>query len=159
MVRRSKQGSTKGQSQFFQVVIGGHGFVCSTPPASTIDSLFPLATQPGESNRPRAPTSRRKRATLGARQPGAAPPGIRPMPPDENCVAFASSLLRSKWRDRRGSGGRLPPPPTMQRIRNGNTPGRHPQVSHTADMDRPQGLLAAYLRRDAILTDLFPCTL
>ena len=38
----------------------------------------------------------------GARKPGAAPPCIWPMPTDESCVAFASSLLRSKWRDRRG---------------------------------------------------------
>jgi len=53
----------------------------------------------GDSNRLRAPTGEGGKARpWWARQPEAAPPGIWPMPPDDSCVAFASSLLRSKWR-------------------------------------------------------------
>ena len=53
-----------------------------------------------------APPTRAKSGDVpgghGARKPRAAQAGIWPMPPDDSCVAFSSSLLRSKWRDRRG---------------------------------------------------------
>ena len=68
------------------------------PPAPVFSQSRSMGVEPASG----AERLARESATLGARKTRAPPPGIWPMPPDDSCVAFASSLLRSKWRDRRG---------------------------------------------------------